>query len=193
MELSGAFSADIGPLDASVDRIGMAVKTSFPSGGGNLGPANLTFDFKPPNGVGLSIDAGAGQRRRISCIFDFDRGEYAGVLELSISEIVTVKAIGIITTKMPDGSKAFRCSSSSPPSSEQGFSSALDSRSLAFGGLLGLNRTMSLQPLMEGVRTGAINSIMFPQNPVANAPKIISDLRTIFPPYEGKFPYRTDG
>src|SRR4030095_855458 len=46
---------------------------------------------------------------------------------------------------------------------------------------------MSLHPLLEGVRTGAINSIMFPQNPVENAPKIISDLRTIFPPYEGKF------
>ena len=36
VELSGAFSADIGPLNASVDRIGMAVKTSFPSGGGNF-------------------------------------------------------------------------------------------------------------------------------------------------------------
>jgi hypothetical protein len=28
---------------------------------------------------------------------------------------------------------------------------------------------------------------MFPDNPVANAPRIISDLRTIFPPYEGRF------
>ena len=81
VELSGAFSADIGPLNASVDRIGMAVKTSFPSGGGNLGPANLTFDFKPPNGVGLSIDAGLVKGGGY-LYFDFDRGEYAGVLEL---------------------------------------------------------------------------------------------------------------
>ena len=46
---------------------------------------------------------------------------------------------------------------------------------------------MNLQPLVEGVRTGAVNSIMFPENPVENAPRIISDLRAIFPPYEGRF------
>jgi hypothetical protein len=38
------------------------------------------------------------------------------------------------------------------------------------------------------VRTGTINSIMFPTGDIiANAPRILSDLRTIFPPYAGKF------
>jgi hypothetical protein len=37
------------------------------------------------------------------------------------------------------------------------------------------------------VRTGAVESIMFPKDVIANAPKIISDLRIIFPPQEGKF------
>jgi hypothetical protein len=46
---------------------------------------------------------------------------------------------------------------------------------------------MALQPLMEGVRSGAINSVMFPHDIIANAPRIISDLRTLFPPQEGKF------
>ena len=186
LELSGAFAADLGPLNASVDRIGMAVTTSFPSGGGNLGPANLTFDFKPPNGVGLSIDAGLVKGGGY-LYFDFDRGEYAGVLELSISEIVTVKAIGIITTKMPDGSTGFSLLIIITAEFGTGIQLGFGFTLIGLGGLLGLNRTMSLQPLMEGVRTGSINSIMFPQNPVANAPKIISDLRTIFPPYEGKF------
>src|SRR5918993_2211348 len=40
---------------------------------------------------------------------------------------------------------------------------------------------------MEGVRTGALESVMFPQDVVANAPKIISDLRTFFPTQEGTF------
>jgi hypothetical protein len=47
---------------------------------------------------------------------------------------------------------------------------------------------MMLEPLMLGVRTGTINSIMFPEGDIiANAPRIISDLRAIFPPYQGKF------
>ena len=37
---------------------GSSCATSFPSGGGNLGPAELELAFKPPNGVGLSLEAG---------------------------------------------------------------------------------------------------------------------------------------
>src|SRR5439155_6143018 len=52
---------------------------------------------------------------------------------------------------------------------------------------LGLNRTINLQALMDGMRTNAISSIMFPKDVVANAPKIISDLRAFFPAREGTF------
>ena len=58
---------------------------------------------------------------------------------------------------------------------------------LAVGGLLGLNRTVLFQPLMDGIRTNAVQSIMFPQDIIANAPRIISDLRAIFPPQNGTF------
>src|SRR5260370_19847591 len=57
----------------------------------------------------------------------------------------------------------------------------------AVGGLLGVNRGMLMTPILDGVRSGAINSIMFPQDIVANAPKIISDLRAFFPPQPGTF------
>jgi hypothetical protein len=46
---------------------------------------------------------------------------------------------------------------------------------------------MLFEPLMQGVRTGSVESIMFPRDVVANAPKIISDLRAIFPPNQGTF------
>ena len=184
LEAGAVFRFDLGPLKAVVENIGIKPIVSFKQG--NLGPADLAVDFKPPNGVGLSLDAGLVKGGGY-LFFDFDRQEYAGVLELSISEIVTVKAIGIITTKMPDGSKGFSLLIIITAEFGTGIQLGFGFTLIGLGGLLGLNRTMSLQPLMEGVRTGAINSIMFPQNPVANAPKIISDLRTIFPPYEGKF------
>ena len=46
---------------------------------------------------------------------------------------------------------------------------------------------MLLEPMAAGVRTGAINGILFPTNVIENAPRIISDLRAIFPPKEGTF------
>ncbi|MCK5353650.1 MAG: hypothetical protein KAJ63_00920, partial [Methyloprofundus sp.] len=58
---------------------------------------------------------------------------------------------------------------------------------LGVGGLLGLNRTVKIEPLAEGVRTGAADRIMFPQDVVANAPRIISDLRSFFPAKNDQF------
>ncbi|SHM62087.1 hypothetical protein SAMN05444266_109220 [Chitinophaga jiangningensis] len=174
----------LGPLTATVENIGLSAALQFKKG--NLGPANLDVGFKPPNGVGLAIDAGVVKGGGY-LFFDFDREEYAGALELTFSEIVSLKAIGIITTKMPDGSKGFSLliiiSAEFGTGLQLGFGFVL----LGVGGLLGLNRTMKLQALADGVRTGGINGIMFPTNIVENAPRIISDLRNFFPPEEGKF------
>lgn len=179
--------ANLGPLVAVVENIGVTATFSFPAGNqGNLGPLDFALGFKPPNGVGLSLDVGVVKGGGY-LFFDFDREEYAGVLELSIAEIVTVKAIGLITTKMPDGSKGFSLLIIITAEFGTGIQLGFGFTLVGLGGLLGLNRTMNLPPLVEGVRTGAVNSIMFPENPVENAPRIISDLRTIFPPYESRF------
>lgn len=179
--------AELGPLKIVVEQIGVKANLSFPSNQkGNLGPVNLNIGFQPPSGLGLSIDAGAVIGGGY-LFFDFEKEEYAGVLELTIAGFISAKAIGLITTKMPDGSKGFSMliiiTAEFNPPFQLGYGFTL----MGVGGLLGLNRTVLLDPLREGVRTGAINNIMFPQNVIANATRIISDLKTIFPPYEGKF------
>jgi hypothetical protein len=186
IELSGGFAATLGPLKASVDRMGLSAALTFPRGGGNLGSLDVNFAFKPPNGVGLSVDAGVVKGGGY-LYFDFDREEYAGALELVFSGFLNLKAIGLITTKMPDGSPGFSLLIIITAEFATGIQLGFGFTLLGVGGLIGLNRTMRLQPLAEGVRTGAINSILFPKDVIANAPRIISDLRTIFPPEEGKF------
>jgi hypothetical protein len=184
LQAGATFGLDLGPLKAVVENIGIESSLSFKQG--NLGPMDLSVGFKPPNGVGLSVEAaivkGGGY-----LYFDFDKEEYAGVLELSIAEIVTVKAIGLITTRMPDGSKGFSLLIIITAEFGTGIQLGFGFTLLGVGGLLGLNRAMLVEPIGAGIRTGAINSIVFPPDPVANAPRIISDLRTYFPPYEGKF------
>lgn len=186
LEGGATIKLELGPLVGVVENIGITATLSFPEEGGNLGPANLAFGFKPPNGVGLSIDAGVVKGGGY-LFFDFDKEEYAGALELEVAGFLTLKAIGLITTKMPDGNKGFSLliiiTAEFGTPIQLGFGFTLS----GVGGLVGLNRTMLLQPLAEGVRTGGINSIMFPTDVVANAPRIISDLRSYFPPEEGKF------
>ena len=186
IELSAAFGANLGPLQASVDRMGLIATLSFPPGGGNLGPADLGFAFKPPTGVGLAINAGVVSGGGFLSI-DAAAGEYAGALELEFAEFLSLKAIGLISTRMPDGSTGFSLlaiiTAEFPGGLQLGYGFTL----LGVGGILGLNRGMRLDKIMEGVRTGAIESVMFPRDVIANAPRIISDLKAFFPPQPGLF------
>lgn len=186
-EVSVSFTAHLGPLTAVVERIGAIVKIRLPpGGGGNLGPLDLGFAFKPPTGVGLVVDAGPVKGGGFLSI-DTERGEYAGALELDFTGIVALKAIGLITTKKPDGSDGFSLVIVITAEFGTGIQLGFGFTLLAVGGVIGLNRSMALQPLMEGVRSNAIESVMFPRDVVANAQRIISDLRTFFPPEDGTF------
>ncbi len=185
--LSGDIKAALGPLQAVVEEIGLIANLSLPPDRkGNLGPVNFDLGFKPPKGVGLSINAGAVSGGGY-LFFDTDKEEYGGVLQLDLAKIVTVTAIGLITTRMPDGSKGFSLLIIITAEFATGIQLGFGFTLLGVGGLLGLNRTMNLQALAEGVRNGALTNIMFPHDVIANAPRIISDLRNFFPPEEGKF------
>ncbi|MCY0986660.1 hypothetical protein OV203_05985 [Nannocystis sp. ILAH1] len=178
--------AALGPLEAVVEDIGLKIDLSLKDDrSGNAGPLDLSLGFKPPKGVGLSLDAGVAKGGGY-LFFDFDREEYAGALEIAVLELVTVKAVGLITTKMPDGSKGFSLliliSAEFTPI-QLGFGFTLN----GVGGLFGYNRRMMLDALRGGIRTGAINSVLFPKDVVKNAPKIISDLKSFFPAHDGKF------
>ncbi|MEV6397447.1 DUF6603 domain-containing protein [Streptomyces sp. NPDC051907] len=187
LEISGGFKAELGPIKASVDRVGLIVTARFGDGGGNLGPLDLDFAFKPPGGVGISLDAGVISGGGYLYV-DPERGEYAGALELEFANFLELKAIGLISTRMPDGSDGFSLlivitAEFGGGGIQLGYGFTL----LAVGGLIGLNRSMNLQALVQGVRTGGIESVMFPKDVVANAPRIISDLRAYFPPEQGAF------
>lgn len=178
--------ASLGPLQVVVEQIGVAVGFTLENDrSGNAGPVDISVGFKPPKGAGLSIDTGLVTGGGY-LYFDPDQGQYAGVAQLSIADLVTVSAVGLITTKMPDGSSGFSLLliiSATDLNIQLGFGFTLN----GVGGLLGLNRSVLLDVLRDGVRTGAIDSIMFPQNIIANAPRIISDLKSVFPPQQGTF------
>ncbi len=179
LEAAAGASIVIGPVAASIDQIGLKAFLQFKPG--NFGPVDLGVGFKPPNGVGLAINAplvvGGGY-----LFFDFEKEQYAGVLQLELAETIAVKAIGLITTRMPDGSKGFSLlviiTAEGFEPIELGFGFTLS----GVGGLLGVNRTTAVDALRSGIKTGTIGSILFPENPVQNAPRIISDLSTVFPP-----------
>jgi hypothetical protein len=187
ISLGATLKGDLGPVQAVVENIGLTATFAFPpSHDGNLGPIDVELGFKPPRAIGLAVNAavvhGGGY-----VYLDPGRGEYAGELELTLADFLSIKAIGIITTRLPDGTKGFSLLIVMSVEFATGIQLGLGFRLLGVGGLLGLNRTMNLQALAEGVRGGGINSVMFPKDIIVNAPKIISDLGAFFPPRDGVF------
>jgi hypothetical protein len=145
---------------------------------GNLKLFDLNLGFKPPNGVGLSLDAGSVKGGGYLFI-DSARGEYAGALELKIGP-VGVKALAVLSTRMPDGSKGWSLlviiyGQFPPVQLSWGFTLT------GVGGLIGLQHSIALEALQSGMRTGALDDVLFPKDPVADAPRIINRLRLIFP------------
>jgi len=182
VEISLSGSGSLGPVAASVDRIGVIGEMKFQRG--NLGPVDFGVRFKPPNGLGILIDAGVVTGGGF-ILFDLDKGEYAGILELSL-EFVQVKVIALLDTRLPDGSKGFSflfiITTDFPPI-QLGFGFTLS----GVGGLAGINRTMILDVLRNGLKNHILNSILFPPDPIRNAPQIISDVSSVFPPDEGRY------
>jgi hypothetical protein len=184
--LKAQFTTNLGPITAVVDQMGTDVLISFPSGGGGrLGLADIDFKFAPPKGVGLSLDAG-GFKGGGFLLLDHEKGEYVGALELEFKGLFSVKAIALINTKLPDGSKGFSLliiiTAEFTPI-QLGYGFTLN----GVGGIFGLNRRIEVQALVEGIRTNAIKSILFPEDIIANITRIISDIKQFFPPQQDHF------
>jgi hypothetical protein len=181
--LTASFGFKLGPISGSVERIGLAGEITFARD--TRQPQFSGLQFRPPVGAGLSVCAGPIVGGGFLEFYDPEK-RYAGILQLQAGGIGLV-AIGLITTRMPDGSDGFSLLVNigvqfmPPIQLPYGFTLS------GVGGLLGYNRTMNTEALREGLRNRALDSILFPEDPIKNAAKIISDLRTVFPPEEGRF------
>ena len=178
-------TAKLGPLTAVVENMGVRLDFSFPAGGGNLGPLNWDPKFKPPTGIGLSIDGG-GFKGGGFISFEPELHRYAGLLELEFQSGFALKAIGLLDTFLPGGEEGYSLliiisAEFSPIQLSFGFTLN------GVGGLLGLNRTTDIDVLRTGVKTGALNAILFPKDIVEHASQIISDLRQFFPTAADRF------
>ena len=183
--LSG--SVTLGPVAASVEELGVAIDLAqVPDDrpAGVLGDLDIHAGFKPPSGIGLSVQAPAVSGGGYLFI-DVERGEYTGELTLSFKAFAFT-VVGLLNTQMPDGSPGFSLVllvTAQFPAIQLGYGFTLNGA----GGLLGINRTVDVEVLRRGVRSGVLDSVLFPAEPAKRAREIVSNLRRVFPPSRGQF------
>jgi hypothetical protein len=183
-EMSISVGLSIGPVQALVDRVGIMSSITFPSNDdGNLGVADLAFGFKPPSGVGLSIDSAGVSGGGFLAHYDAKR-EYSGVLQLTSNDL-TLQAFGLITTQVAGGNgySLLALIDANFPPVQLGWGFTLN----GVGGLLAVHRTASVDALRAAVKSGKIASILFPTSPITNASQILGTLDTLFPTAPGRF------
>jgi len=180
------FSVNInaGPFTATLRDVG--VHGRFVA---NLSGASVSDrSFKSPDTIGIAIDAsavkGGGLIGRTS---DAQKGEYSGIIQLQIAEKISVKGIALLSTKLPGGAKGYSLvviifvEGFTPI--QLGFGFALT----GIGGLLAINRTFDEDAMRAGLKSHALDSVMFPADPVRNAPQILSNISRLFPPAAGHY------
>jgi Family of unknown function (DUF6603) len=187
--------AALGPVTASIANLGLRAAFNIGGQGGNMGFAELAVGFKPPAGVGLSIDAGPVTGGGY-LLFDASRGQYAGAVQLDFDGIA-LSAVGLLTTRLPGGAGG------GPGAGLPGGYSLLvlvtghgftpvplgyGFRLTGVGGLAGVNRTVAIDVLRGGLRERTLDPVLFMRDdPVPRAAQIIGALQAVFPPATGHY------
>lgn len=186
LEVSLDFWIKFGPpVTLTINRLGLNLQAKKLEGNGGVFGYDLVPAIKWPTGAGIRINAGVVTGGGFLYL-DPDKGEYFGALELSFKNLFDLKAVGIINTKMPDGTDGFSMliiitAEFSPV--QLGFGFTL----IGVGGLLGIDRRAEVEALRVGLKTNALKSILFPDDVVGNISRIISDIKQIFPIKEDTF------
>jgi hypothetical protein len=189
IDAGSSFSTKIGPVLARVDGLGVRFAISVPDDPSerNLGFCDLDVGPKFPDGIGLAIDSKGVLTGGGFLFRDRAQQVYAGVMQLTLHERITLKAFGLIATTLPDGSPGY---------SLIVFITAEDFRPIpigmactlqGIGGMVAINRTFSEDAMREGLKNKTLGTLLFPRDPIRNAPEIIRSLATIFPARNGSY------
>jgi hypothetical protein len=172
--------ADI--FEASIIGIGLraAIDIAPDGGGGAAGGLSVSVEFQPPHRVEFVLDAGPVTGEGF---VDHTDDRYVGGLTLDVLA-VGIDAFTIIDTSLPgdpDGFALFATLTLRFPSVPLGFGFSLS----GLGGLLALNRAVDTEALALGLRDGAADAILFPENVLRDADVLVAQIDEYFPPLDG--------
>lgn len=167
LALTASFSGKALGMTAVVDKVG--VSFSLPGG-------TPTLRAKAPDGIGLSLDASSGVS---GGGFLGVRGDsFGGMLHLDVGP-VEVTAFGLLN---PDPfSLIIVMAAEFNPGIQLSFGFMLS----GVGGVIGINHRVDQAALSQMVQQGTVDQLLFPHDPVASAPAILSTLANVFPREQG--------
>jgi hypothetical protein len=186
LEADTSFSVSIGPVYLRLDQLGLLVTLdgSKPPAERNLRFVDLRPGIKFPRGVAVEVDtalvAGGG-----SILHDPDQGLYFGTIDLCFRGGMTLKAIGLINTKNPDGTKGFSLLVFLTVELGNPYPLGFGFFLQGVGGMLALHHTLDETATRAALPTGQLRNVLFPGDPVHHTTEVLHALQTLFPVRRG--------
>ncbi|MDY7528274.1 MULTISPECIES: DUF6603 domain-containing protein [unclassified Cryobacterium] len=150
---------------------------------------NLPVSPRWPDAIGLRVKAGpvtgGGFIQRVERTYkvggqDVKRVEFGGVVQLQILKF----GLSAIVILSPDPfSIVLVIGVRFPVAIDLSMGFTLN----GIGGILALNRGLDLEELRSGMKEHILDKMLFPDNPVAEAPKLLEKVAHVFPPKDGGF------
>lgn len=184
----------LGFLQISVEQIGFTLDAGSSSGPAPEDSLQLLSSllylrnpgFRPPSGIGILVDSCAATGGGF-LFHDAENEQYAGAFQLEICQRVSVKAVGLLTTRLPDGRKGFSLLIIASAEFDPPLGPILGVSLFGVGVLVGIHRTLDADALRDGLRNRVLDAILFPEDPVANAGRVVNAVGSVFPAARGRY------
>ena len=183
LELLARSSGGLGSaVKALVDGFGLRVPIDparVLDGGSPIG----TPTAKAPESIGLAVRAGPVSGGGFLSVQPVDGGNrFSGALDLRLGP-VAVTAFGVLTERADGWSLVLVLSVQFTPPIEVALGFTLN----GVGGVVGVDVRVDTDVLRGQLRSGVLERLLFPPDPIAAAPTILSTLASVFPPSPGGF------
>lgn len=175
----------LGPLVLVAEGLGVAIVfEAAPEGDGLLGKTDMRFEFIPPTAFGASIDAGVVTG---GGFVEVSPPRYSGILDLDIAGTFGITVIAVVEAAGADASPG-------TPNFSMFLSVVTEFTPipLAFGftlngvgGIVCFNRGINTDALVDGLFSGTLDHVLYPEDPIANAPAILDSIDAFFPIQDG--------
>ena len=167
---------DLPGLKLAVEKIKLSTGLSLTLGAdGRLALAAPRLTVSGPDGASAELllpgFSGGGYLHHVG-------DEWSGALTASLGPI-SVSGFGVLTTD--EFSLLVLLAAEFNPAIQLSFGFTL----VGVGGLVGINRRPDTQALQAAVRSGDLSRLLFPRDPVADAPRLLPVLRGAFPQSQG--------
>lgn len=169
-------SAQFGPVSATIEGGGVRFGRSS---------AGETARIELPNGIGIAVKAGPVTGGGFLSIVRKPDGRlrFSGAIQLKLlwldvsafaiyeqTETGAISFVAVLGIRFPGGIQL-----------SFGFMIT------GVGGLIGINRRADTDLLANRLASGAAGNVLFAEDPVKNAPRILGDLAAFFPPADGTY------